>query len=71
MPDDPRAQQFVEDVVSTVEGLYVAIASGAPPLEVVGHLALLVNTMIEHRDALTERPSDEPLRRAVQRLGAN
>lgn len=69
MPDDPRDQQFAEDVTATVLGLYAAIAGGAPAVEVVGHIAILVNTMIEHRDSAA-RPHDAALLRAIERLGA-
>jgi len=34
-------------------------------LALAGALALMVEAAVQHRDAMTERPSDEPLQRAV------
>jgi hypothetical protein len=47
--------------------MMIAVHSNDTPA-LVGSLAMLVNALIEHRDAMTERASDEPLRRALAQL---
>ena len=39
-------------------------------LRLISELNLLLTAIIEHNTTLTERPGDEPLRRAVGRLSA-
>jgi hypothetical protein len=67
MPPDPRDELLVEAIVGSVRTMMIAVHSNDTPA-LVGGLGLLVNAMIEHRDAMTERASDEPLRRALERL---
>jgi hypothetical protein len=66
-PPDRLDDEFIRQLAVEVAVLYMAVVRGTPE-EVVGHIALLVNLMIEHRDAPIERASDEPLRRALARL---
>jgi hypothetical protein len=62
-PDD----EYVRTIAKTVTGLMIAIESGAAGMEVVGHICLLVNTMIEHRDG-RPRVRDQALVQAISRL---
>jgi len=67
MPPDPRDAELIVAVTEAVCGLVRAVHGNDNP-GVVGHLALLVTAVVEHRNALAERVSDGPLRAAVRRL---
>lgn len=62
----PPDAQFAEEIASTVVSLHLAIEGGAPAPEILGHICILVNRMIEHRDT-AGRPSDAALVRAILR----
>ena len=64
MPPDPRPAdawelrsrdtELIEAIVGSVRGMLTAVHLNDTPA-LVGSLALLVNAMIEHRDAMAER----------------
>jgi hypothetical protein len=66
---DPRDAEFISAFCSAVTGLMWAVHRGDGPA-VMGQVAALVNTIIEHNKTLGDRPCDEPLRRAVAALSA-
>ena len=66
---DPRDAAFATRLVSINVGLMLAIERGSME-GITAHLNQLFALMIEHLATLRERPGDEPLRRAVERLGA-
>ena len=69
MPHDltVRDAEFVRAAVDATHGMMLALRAGDNP-GLIGHLNLLLAALITHRDACAERPSDEPLRRAVRRM---
>ena len=72
MAPQPVSEQDIEaatKIAASVAELVRAIHRNEAPERIVGLVALMLNTMIESRDAVTERPSDAPLRAAVRALG--
>jgi hypothetical protein len=69
MPPDPRDDAFATRLASLNVGLMLAIERGSME-GITAHLNQLFALMIEHNKTLRERPGDEPLRRAIERIGA-
>lgn len=64
---DPRDVQLIEAVVSAVSGLIAAHAR-VDHTEIAEQVARLLGAVAKYSNALAERPSDAPLRRAVGTL---
>jgi len=67
MPPDAR-DEFARQVAATIGGLMLAVHRG-DQRQIAGEIVVLLNALSAHLATLGERPGDEPLRRAVERLG--
>ena len=67
-PLKPR-DEFTDAVIGSIRGLLWAVELRSPEL-VTNELARLMDAVMKYHATIGERLGDEPLRRAIERLGA-
>lgn len=67
-PHDLRDDALIERTVAAVRNLLLAVHR-SDAKQVIAAVNELLAAALDHRDACAERVSDEPLRRAIGRLG--